>query len=81
MTDNIIDLNQKRAQKSKRIISPKKVYKISGSLVILLLKFARFIVNKDCLRTDDEKMQAVGYMGTLTYNILQEKFEEVEPSP
>ena len=78
MTDNIIDLNQKRVQKNRMAIVPEKRYIISGEMAILLLRFARFIAGKDGLKTDEDKMQAIGWMATLTCSILKENFEEVK---
>ena len=80
MTDNIIDIKSARSKKAVKTIYPDKNYIISGKLAVLLAQFASFICRHDSLINEDQKMQAVGYMATLTDGILAEKWEEVNVS-
>ena len=80
MTDNIIDIKSAKSKKAVKTIYPEKNYIISGNLAVLLAQFASFICRHESLIDEDQKMQAVGYMVTLTDRILAEKWEEINVS-
>lgn len=73
---NIIDINSARKNKIKtlRILDKEKEYKISGSLAIILVAFAKFILKNDPRKSE---MEFIGFVNTITKFVKDEKFEEV----
>lgn len=69
----VIDINSARNKKPTRTISPDKKYIVSGELVILLMRFTKFVLTQDPQKSD---MEFIGFIEVLAKLVTEEKFEE-----
>lgn len=75
--DNVISIVGKKKQQKK--IEPDKFYKISGDLVLHLLRFARFTFEMEELQPESNDIYTViGYLATCASVAARQKWEEVE---
>ena len=75
MSEKIVDINSFRKHKPKRVISPDKNYIVSGALVMLLMRFTKFVLTMDPKKSD---MEFIGLIGVLANLVLEEKFDEFD---
>lgn len=75
MDNNVIDIKTagELKRKPRRILQADKEYKISGTLAILLIHFAKFM-----LRPEKDEMAFIGFVNTITKFVMEQKFEEAE---
>lgn len=74
----VIDINSARNKKPTRTISPDKKYIVSGELVMLLMRFTKFVLTQDPQKSD---MEFIGFIGVLAKLVTEEKFEEFKTFP
>ena len=74
MSEKVIDINTARGKKPKRTVYPDKKYIVSGELVILLMRFTKFILTQDPKKSD---MEFIGFIEVLAKLVTEEKFDEV----
>jgi hypothetical protein len=71
--NNVIDIKTAAGKKKpRRILKADKEYKITGTLAILLIHFAKFM-----LRPEKDEMAFIGFVNTITKFVKEQKFEEV----
>lgn len=78
MSEKVIDINSARKNKPKRVISPDKKYIVSGEIVILLMRFTKFVLTQDPQKSD---MEFIGFIEVLAKLVTEEKFEEFKTFP
>lgn len=74
----VIDINSARNKKPTRTIFPDKKYIVSGELVMLLMRFTKFVLTQDPQKSD---MEFIGFIEVLAKLVTEEKFEEFKTFP